>query len=211
MKKLITIRHGQSESNKQGIIQGQTTNLGLTSRGKEDIEKIVLQNIREISTANKIISSPYKRTIETSEIISKITGIPIATSDKIVEFNPGILAGNTHEENLKIYPEYYKIWIERKDLDGIPGAENGDELQARALAFLMEYYDKEEFIDIVVSHAGFLRCLINTSRGIHRTTPVNSNNGAINIIENPFEQLKIEQKTRAMASKVFVVETFEKK
>ena len=185
--------------------------MGLTSRGKEDIEKIVLQNIREISTANKIISSPYKRTIETSEIISKITGIPIATSDKIVEFNPGLVAGNTHEENLKIYPEYYKIWIERKDLDGIPGAENGDELQARALAFLMEYYDKEEFIDIVVSHAGFLRCLINTSRGIPRTTPVNSNNGAINIIENPFEQLKIEQKTRAMASKVFVVETFEKK
>ena len=137
--------------------------------------------------------------------------MPIVTSEKIIEFNPGILAGNTHEENFKIYPEYYKIWLERKDLDGIPGAEKGDELQARVLSFLMEYYNKEEFIDIVLSHAGFLRCLINTSKGIPRTTPVNSNNGAINIIENPFEQLKIEQKTRAMASKVFIVETFEKK
>lgn len=211
MKKLITIRHGQSESNQQRVIQGQTTNLGLTQNGKNDIKNIISQNIEELANAKKIISSPYKRTIETSEIISKVTGIPIVTSEKIVEFNPGILAGNTHEENSRIYPEYYKIWIERKDLDGIPGAEKGDELQARALAFLMEYYNKEEFVDIVVSHAGFLRCLINTARGVPRTMPIDSNNGAINIIDNPFEHLKIEHKNRAMASKVFVVETFDRK
>lgn len=110
-----------------------------------------------------------------------------------------------------MYPEYYRIWLERKDLDGIPGAEKGSEVQARALAFLMEYYDKEEFEDIVVSHAGFLRFLINTSKGLPRTTPVDSRNGAINIIDNPFEHLKIEHKDRAMASKVFVIETLEDK
>lgn len=165
----------------------------------------------ELSTADRIVSSPYKRAIETSEIIAEATGLPIVTNEKIVEFDSGILAGNTHEENAKLYPEYYRIWLERKDLDGIPGAEKGGELQARVLAFLMEYYDKEEFVDIVVSHAGFLRSLINTSKGLPRTTPVDSRNGAINIIDNPFEHLKIEHKDRAMASKVFVIETLEDK
>lgn len=211
MKRLITVRHGQSESNRQGVIQGTTTNLGLTEKGKNDIRVTVAQNIEELSTAKRIVSSPYKRAIETSEIIAEETGLPIVTSKKIVEFDSGILAGNTHEENAKMYPEYYKIWLERKDLDGIPGAEKGSELQARVIAFLMEYYDKEEFADIIVSHAGFLRCLINTSRGISRTTPVDSRNGAINIIDNPFDHLKIEHKARAMASKVFIVETLEGK
>ena len=211
MKRLITVRHGQSESNSQGVIQGKTTNLGLTQKGKNDIKNVVSQNLDELSTADRIVSSPYKRAIETSEIIAEATGLPIVTNEKIVEFDSGILAGNTHEENAKLYPEYYRIWLERKDLDGIPGAEKGGELQARVLAFLMEYYDKEEFVDIVVSHAGFLRSLINTSRGISRTTPVDSRNGAINIIDNPFEHLKIEHKDRAMASKVFVIETLEDK
>lgn len=77
----------------------------------------------ELSTADRIVSSPYKRAIETSEIIAEATGLPIVTNEKIVEFDSGILAGNTHEENAKLYPEYYRIWLERKDLDGIPGAE----------------------------------------------------------------------------------------
>lgn len=164
-----------------------------------------------MSIAKRIVSSPYKRAIETSRMISEEIGVPVITNKKIVECNSGILAGKTHEENAKMYPDYYRIWLERKDLDGIPGAEKGNELQARAVAFLMEYYDKEEFIDIIVSHAGFLRCLINTSKGVSRTTPVDSKNGAINIIDNPFEHLKVECKERAMSSKVFIVETFEGK
>ena len=211
MKRLSTIRHGQSQGNKQKIIQGKTTNLELTDEGKDNIRNIVNKNIEELSIAKRIVTSPYKRTIETSKIISELTGISIVINEKIIEFDAGILSGHTHNENAKKYPEYYKVWLERGDLDKIPGAEKGNELQARVIAFLMEYYDKEEFLDIVVSHAGFLRCLINTSRGVHRTTQLNSENGAIHIIDNPFESLKIEHKNRAMSSKVYIIETFEEK
>lgn len=207
MKRLITVRHGQSEGNKQRIIQGKANNYGLTESGKKGIEDIAKQYLEEFSQADKIISSPYKRTIQTSEIISDITQKRIETSEDIVEFDSGILAGKNHSENAQIYPEYYKIWMDRKDLDGIPGAETGSELQARALAFLMKYYDKKEFADIIVSHAGFLRCLINTAKGLPRTTPVDSKNGAVTILDNPLENLKIIHKDRAMASRVFVVNT----
>lgn len=71
----------------------------------------------------------------------------------------------------------------------------------------MKYKDRDDYNEIIVSHAGFLRCLINTAKGITRTTPVDSRNGAITILENPLDKLNIEHKSRAMASKVFVVET----
>lgn len=211
MKRLITIRHGQSESNKEGIIQGIATNKGLTEKGKNDIAQIAKENYEKLLKAKRIISSPYKRAMETAEIISRLINQPINTNDKIIEFNSGILSGNSHEQNEREYPEYYKIWMARKDLDGIPGAEKGEELQARVIAFLMEYYEEKEFNDIIVSHAGFLRCLINTAKGISRTTPVDSNNGAINILDDPLKNLIIEKKDRAMASNVFIVETFENK
>lgn len=188
-----------------------TTNLGLTEKGRDEIKNLINQNREKLSIARRIISSPYKRAVETSEIIARAMNVPIIISEKIVEFNSGILEGNTHEENAKMYPEYYKIWMERKDLDGIPGAEKGCELQARAVAFLMNYYERDEFTDIVVSHAGFLRCLINTSRGLYRTTAVDSRNGAINIIDEPLKYLDIERKNRAMTSKVFIVKTLEGK
>lgn len=193
------------------VIQGTTTNYGLTEKGREDIKEIVAENLEELSESDKIIASPYKRAQETAEIISEFTGKEIEVEPIIHEFKPGILGGKTHDENASLYPEYYKIWQERKDLDGIPGAETGKELQARALAFLMKYMDKDSYNDIVVSHAGFLRCLINTAKGRIRTTPVDSRNGAITVLENPLEKLDIEHKSRAMASKVYVVKTTDDK
>ena len=130
------------------VIQGTTTNYGLTEKGREDIKEIVAENLEELSESDKIIASPYKRAQETAEIISEFTGKEIEVEPIIHEFKPGILGGKTHDENASLYPEYYKIWQERKDLDGIPGAETGKELQARALAFLMKYMDKDSYNDI---------------------------------------------------------------
>lgn len=187
------------------------TNFGLTEKGKEEIREIALKNYQEFSKADRIIFSPYKRTLETAEIISDIIDKGVDTDQTIYEFNSGILAGKTHEENAVLYPDFYRIWKERKDLDGIPGAETGRELQARALAFLMKYEDKDNYNEIIVSHAGFLRCLINTAKGRIRTTPVDSKNGAVTVLEDPLDKLQIEHKSRAMASKVFTVKTADDK
>ena len=151
--------------------------------------------------------------METAQIIhnSLDENVPIETDKTIIEFNPGILSGNTHQYNERKYPKYYEIWNKRGDLDGIPRAEKGKALQARALSFLMNYIDKDQFNDVIVSHAGYLRCLVNTIEGRDRTTPIDSSNGAIHIIEDPLKDLKIEQKSRAMASKVYIVETYEDK
>lgn len=91
-------------------------------------------------------------------------------------------------------------------MDEIPHAEKGKNLQARVISFLIRYIGEEKFNDLVVSHAGYIRCLVNTLEGRRRTTPIDSSNGAVHIIEDPLKNIKIEQKDRAMASKVYIVE-----
>lgn len=185
----------------------------MSAEGKKQIEEIAKKNIQVFNGIDKIIASPTKRTIETAQIINSNIekSLPIEIDENVIEFNPGILAGNTHEENALKYPEYYEIWKKRGDLDGIPHAESGKELQARVISFLMQYIDQDEFNDLIVSHAGFIRSLVNTAEGRDRTTPIDSSNGAVHVIEDPLRNLKIQHKNRAMASKVYIVETLEGK
>lgn len=202
------IRHGESEGNKRKIIQGPEVDYVLTEAGIDYIKKMVKENLIILSQCDRIISSPLKRTLQTSKVLQDETKLPIFTNSLLTEFNPGILGGKTHNECKENYPEYYKIWCDRKDLDGIPEAENGKQLQARVISFLINYADKEAYNDIIVSHAGFLRCLINTVKGVDRNTPVEIYNGVIHIFENPLDNLCIEKKLRAMTSKVYIVSTY---
>lgn len=202
-KQLTIIRHGISIGNEQKIIQGTSEDYGLSPRGKEQI-KDISQMIPAIS---RIIASPLKRTTESAQIIQSQLSVPLTTDTRLIEMNPGILGGHTHEECYKQYTKYYQIWIKRKDLDGIPGAETGEELQARAISYLMDYYNQESFSDLLVTHAGFMRCLINTIEGKERTTPVCIENGVPQTFYNPLQNLTIESRPRAMASKVYIVST----
>jgi len=206
-KQLTIIRHGISIGNKRKIIQGTSEDYGLSSEGKKQI-KDICQTIPDVSG---IITSPMKRTIESAQIIQSKLSVPLITDARLIEMDPGILSGHTHEECYRQYPEYYQIWIKRKDLDGIPKAETGRKLQARAVSFLMDYYHQDIFSDLLVTHAGFMRCLINTIAGRDRTTPVCIENGIPQTFYNPLQNLIIETRPRAMASEVYIVTTADDK
>ena len=207
MKKLIVVRHGESICNAYGIIQGQNNDYGLTDLGRQQVLSSIDRNFELLKHARRIITSPYVRAVETAEEISQIRGIDIEIDSRLSEMDAGILAGLPKKEAENRYPQYYRIWKSRLDLDGIPNAEKGENLQARILAFLLQYYDKEDFCDVLVTHAGFIRCLINTIEGRQRTNQFNIENGEFFELDDVFKMLHIEQRKRAMNSRVYVIET----
>lgn len=209
MGNLILIRHGESIGNKNKIIQG-LSNFSLSEKGKSDVQKITKENKNLFTSKTSIISSPLKRCVETSDIIGKEIKIPIIYDDLLVEFSAGILDGMSKDEASIKYPEYLKVWTARGDLDSIPNATKGAELQARVLMFL------EQFIDnipnnIIVSHAGFLRCLINTVKGNSRDFAQNLDHNVIHELNNLFSSIGIKKHTIAKNSKVLEFETFDNK
>lgn len=207
MGRLIIIRHGKSVGNADNIIQSKDGDLGLTQDGQSEIRAKTIANMEKLKGAKKIVVSDFKRAIDTAKIVFEETGIPIVVNSNIGEMNAGILEGLSKDEATSRYPQYYEIYSSRNDLDEIPGAETGEELQARALGFLMSYYGKENFNDIVVTHAGFIRCLINTIMNRQRTHQFPLENGAMIEIDDVFEKMNMQTRDRAMNSKVVIVNT----
>ena len=209
MEDLILVRHGESIGNQNKIIQG-LSDFSLSENGKINVFKLAKENSNLLSSKTNIISSPLKRCVETSKILAKEKNIPITYDELLVEFSAGILDGMSKDEAKIKYSEYLKIWSKRGDLDLIPNATKGCELQARVLMFLEQFIDKVPN-SIIVSHAGFLRCLINTVKGNPRTFAQNLDHNVIHRLDNLFSSIGIKEHTIAKNSKVLELETFDDK
>lgn len=210
---IIIIRHGVSTGNENHIIQGRNHKYNLTIKGISDVIKSANENHELLQSCDYFFSSPAERCKETASYIQKTVchNVPIITTSLIDEMDPGVLGGLSHADAKKLYPEYYAIWTARGDLDGIPSAESGDYLQARAIAFLCSYYNMlNNKISAIITHAGFMRCLINTIYRKARTTPINVTNAKINIIELPEDFINQKLIYSGHKTKIYRFDTIER-
>src|SRR3990167_2293306 len=94
--KIILMRHGQTDCNRDGIWMGRRLDVSINEVGIEQIK----ETIPELKSLNPelIISSPMKRTKESAEIIQRLLGIPLEFDDRIVEIDIGSLSGKSREE-----------------------------------------------------------------------------------------------------------------
>lgn len=87
---IYVARHGQTTWNVENKVCG-ITDLELNEHGIEQAKKLahtVAQNDIDI-----IITSPLKRAVMTSEIVSEVCNIPIAIDERLTEQNYGIYEG----------------------------------------------------------------------------------------------------------------------
>ena len=101
----FAIRHGESLSNTNNILDslGKKPN-PLTEKGREQV-RIVGDQLKA-KGITKIISSPFERTKETSQIIADALGINIEFDDRLREFNHGDWDGKTIDELYNDNPEF---------------------------------------------------------------------------------------------------------
>ena len=209
MSKLLLMRHGKSVGNENNIIQG-VSDFALTSSGKRDVERLVSENISKFDDYERIISSDLKRAVQTADILKEKVNKKVEYDSLVREVSAGILDGVRKKDASEKYPYYYDIWNSRGDLDNIPLAETGDELQSRVLMFLEQYMDNDKN-DIIVSHAAFLRSLYNTLMFQKRTNKLNLSHDNIYEIKNPWANLNVKKYDIAKNSVVHEISTYEKK
>lgn len=87
---LYVARHGQTVWNAQNKVCG-ITDVELTEKGIEQARTLAL--IVKSKNINRIISSPLKRAIETSKIVSDICNVPMEIDERLIEQNYGIYEG----------------------------------------------------------------------------------------------------------------------
>jgi len=141
------VRHGETEENKKGIIQGQMEGK-LTIEGIQQIQQLALRLKNE--NIDVIYSSDLARAIETAkEIVKYHEDIPITYTKELRERNLGELEG----KNMR-----FGTW---NTLSKISNGESLYDLRNRAKKFLRKILKENYSNNLIVSHNGFIAMLIS--------------------------------------------------
>jgi len=169
--KLILIRHGITEWNKQGRYCGYK-DVDLSSQGKLEIIKL-RKSLNKISF-DRIYCSDRKRALQTRAILfgsgfgkrkpnhgllarnnfTKLKGLR--------EINFGVFEGLKHDEIVEKYPEIYKEWLTDPYNDRIPNAESMQVFKKRVQATINKIlrFNRGKTI-AVVCHGGVIGIFIS--------------------------------------------------
>jgi alpha-ribazole phosphatase len=155
MKKIYFVRHGQSEGN-VGLIR-QSPNSPLTQTGQKQAN-LLAERLSHLEF-ELLVSSPFKRTRQTAEIISNKTGKQIIESELFIERKrPGeqINQPKDSKDNIQSEINYNQAFRENKKYkDG----ESFEEIVQRAKDAL-DFLDKQPHKNItVITHGVFLRVI----------------------------------------------------
>jgi broad specificity phosphatase PhoE len=98
---LLLVRHGQSEWNAAGLMQGQTPHVPLTELGHRQAERAAAELaalVREGTGPGTLLSSDLLRAVQTAEHCAAATGLSVRTTAALREQGYGVLEGRPSRE-----------------------------------------------------------------------------------------------------------------
>ncbi len=156
-KKIILVRHGETDHNKTKRLMNWTNDVGsLTDKGREEANQVGarLKNY----DIDAIYVSDLRRTRETAAEIAKHIKVEQKLAHGIRERNLGIFGDLTFDEIKEKWPEKFEKFIDHydKDWNGLEG-ESLSDVHNRFNAFLseLESAHKDENV-LLVTHSGVL-------------------------------------------------------
>jgi probable phosphoglycerate mutase len=151
MTLLAVIRHGPTEWNEKGVVQGHS-DIPLSASGRASVSAWAAPHDL---TAFDWVASPLQRAQETAVILS---GRPPRADDRLIEMNWAAWEGKRLPELRAELGDLMKAW-EAKGLDfRAPGGESPRDVQDRLKPFLAECAAKRRET-VAVCHKGVLRAL----------------------------------------------------
>jgi broad specificity phosphatase PhoE len=124
---LLLVRHGQSEWNAAGLMQGQTAHIPLTAVGHEQAAAAAAELARLQPGA--LLSSDLLRAVQTAEHCERATGLTTVTTPALREQGYGDLEGRPSRELWDVVDWNDPHW-------SASGGESLAELHGRVEAFL---------------------------------------------------------------------------
>ena len=149
------VRHGETDKNLLGLIQGQTESK-LTEKGIEEAKKI--KDLVSSLDVDIVVSSPLSRALDTAHLI---TNKEVIVDDRLIERDYGLSEGTLPND------DFTKKYWDFKLNTNMNNVEEVKHLLSRVSDFVedmrLKYPDKKI---LVVSHSGVLRALHYVINGI---------------------------------------------
>jgi broad specificity phosphatase PhoE len=174
---LLLVRHGQSEWNAAGLLQGQTAHVPLTPLGHRQAAAAAAELAGPAPGA--LLSSDLLRAVQTAQHCARATGLPVATTPALREQGFGVLEGRRSRELWDVVDWTDPHW-------SAPGGESLAELHGRVEAFL-EDLAAEPPADVIalVTHGDTIRAAqaVVAGLGPDALPAVTPHNGTVTRLE----------------------------
>src|SRR3569833_2321182 len=155
---LLLVRHGQSEWNAAGLMQGQTAHVPLTDLGHTQAATAARELARLGPGA--LISSDLRRAVQTAEHCALATGLTVRTTPALREQGYGVLEGRPSRELWDIVDWTDPHW-------SAEGGESLAQLHARVAAFVQELRaDPPAAVVALVTHGDTIRAVQAVAAGL---------------------------------------------
>ena len=160
---IYLIRHGETDANKNGRIQGRI-NTPLNSAGVKLADLTGKAMKEEKIKFDVCFSSPLKRAFDTANIILSESGndVPVIIDERLIEFSMGIYENYSFidgkPEIVKLLREYLS---NPTDLPAFPEGESIKDIKRRTQDFLFELSKKNYNSVLVSSHGCAVRAMLN--------------------------------------------------
>ena len=156
---LLLARHGETDWNARGWIQGQTdTPLNETGRGQANA--LGQRLLREGIVLSAIYSSPQCRALETAQIAGRCLNLVPVVVEDLREISFGAWEGHTWEEIAAGWPEHYAAYDADRMNVRPPEGESYRDLLQRVIPALYRLAHSGAGTALVVVHSAVIRGVI---------------------------------------------------
>jgi probable phosphoglycerate mutase len=163
-QEIYIIRHGETDYNKKGIVQGRGVDRSLNETGRK--QGLAFFQAYQNTPFQKVYTSALQRSAQTVESF-KVLDIPFEKRPQIDEIDWGDHEGKLYNSHLsKEYSKMLAMWKSGKVDVGIPGGESPLDVQNRVSIFIKEILSKNESPILVCCHGRTMRILLCTMLSI---------------------------------------------
>ena len=159
-KEIYIVRHGQTDLNAQGIVQGRGVNAPLNALGNQQAN--AFYQVYKHVPFDAFYSSSLLRAKQTIEPFLK-PGIPYFADPRLDEISWGDMEGKAgFTDHSELFAELIKEWKGGNVYYKFPGGESPFDLQQRQLSFIEDLKATPYKRILIATHGRFIRILMCT-------------------------------------------------
>lgn len=183
---LFLVRHGETDFNLKGIVQGRGVNAPLNETGISQAQALAQRFMAEKIDA--IYSSPLTRAHQTAKCVADACSInDIPTDSGLEEMSWGIFEGQSYSDKMgDVFAEMKQRWHEGEHDFAVEDGESLTTVQNRGMASIERIVSAEAGKRVlVVAHGRFLRILLASllqEYGIKRMEELQHSNTGVNYL-----------------------------
>lgn len=159
VKEIYLIRHGETDYNQQGIVQGRGVDSSLNSIGRAQAQSFFERY--QHTGFEKIYISHLRRTAETVARFLEM-GIPVEKHTGLDEISWGVHEGKSDQESFRLFYQVLHEWQNGNITLAIQDGESPVQVQERQRVFLAKLLQDPEQRVLICSHGRAMRILLCT-------------------------------------------------